>query len=62
MPSRGRGWPRSGAADESILDATRDLLADVGWGGLTVEGVAARAGVATTTVYRRLGRSEEVEA
>jgi len=50
-PARGR--PRSSAADEAILDATRDLLADKGWGGLSVEAVAARAGVAKTTVYRR---------
>lgn len=50
-PARGR--PRSSAADEAILDATRDLLADKGWAGLSVEAVAARAGVAKTTVYRR---------
>lgn len=48
-----RGRPRSSAADEAILDATRDLLADKGWAGLSVEAVAARAGVAKTTVYRR---------
>jgi len=51
-PAR-RGRPRSGAADVAILDATRAVLAEDGWAGLTVEGVAARAGVAKTTVYRR---------
>jgi AcrR family transcriptional regulator len=51
--TRGRGRPRSVAADEAILEATRNVLAEDGWAALTVEGVAARAGVAKTTVYRR---------
>jgi AcrR family transcriptional regulator len=52
-PTRSRGRPRSAAADEAILEATRTVLAEDGWAALTVEGVAARAGVAKTTVYRR---------
>lgn len=47
------GRPRSVAADEAILDATVDLLAEQGFLGLSIEAVAARAGVAKTTVYRR---------
>ena len=39
---------------QAILDATRQLLAeDGGVRGLTVEAVAARSGVAKTTIYRR---------
>jgi AcrR family transcriptional regulator len=40
-------------ADEAILEAAVDLFAEGGLDGLTVEGVAARAGVGKATVYRR---------
>jgi len=39
--------------EQTILDATRELLADGGVRELTIERVAARAGVAKTTIYRR---------
>jgi AcrR family transcriptional regulator len=48
-----RGRPRSAATDRVILDAVRALLVEHGYSGLTIEGVAARAGVAKTTLYRR---------
>lgn len=47
------GRPRSAEADDAILDAAICVFCDHGYDGLTVEGVAARAGVGKTTIYRR---------
>jgi AcrR family transcriptional regulator len=51
-PVRG-GRPRSAEADDAILDAALDQFCEFGYDGLSVERVAARAGVAKTTIYRR---------
>jgi len=48
-----RGRPRDAALDAAILDATSRLLVEVGYDLLSIEAVAARAGVGKTTVYRR---------
>ena len=50
---RAPGRPRSSAADEAILAAAVGVFADVGLEALTMEGVAARAGVGKSTLYRR---------
>jgi AcrR family transcriptional regulator len=45
---------RAERSRRAILDATRDLLGEKGdIGSLTIEAVAARSGVAKTTIYRR---------
>jgi AcrR family transcriptional regulator len=36
----------------AVLEAADDLLAELGFAGLTIEGIAARAGVAKQTIYR----------
>jgi AcrR family transcriptional regulator len=54
------GRPRSPATDQAILDAAVDLLTEQGFLALTVEAVAARAGVAKTTVYRRWPSKNEL--
>jgi AcrR family transcriptional regulator len=36
----------------AVLHAVDDLLVERGLGGVTVEGIAARAGVAKQTIYR----------
>ncbi|HET9071846.1 MAG TPA: TetR/AcrR family transcriptional regulator [Acidimicrobiales bacterium] len=50
-PQRGR--PRSEKADRAILDAAAALLAQRGVADMSIEEVAARSGVAKTTIYRR---------
>ncbi|MDA8148221.1 MAG: TetR/AcrR family transcriptional regulator [Actinomycetota bacterium] len=46
------GRPRSAASHRAILDATIHLLSEVGYPALSIEAVAARAGVGKGTVYR----------
>jgi len=47
-----RGRPRSALAQQKILAATAELLSEGGFQAVTMEAVAARAGVAKTTLYR----------
>ncbi len=47
------GRPRDAMADERILTVAAAQLRERAYGGLSVDEVAARAGVAKTTVYRR---------
>ncbi|SRR6266567_1727401 len=49
---RKAGRPRSVEAQQAILDATIKLLAEQGFDGMSIEEVAARAGVGKTTIYR----------
>ncbi|MDG9723879.1 MULTISPECIES: TetR/AcrR family transcriptional regulator [unclassified Streptomyces] len=59
-PAGRAGRPRSAAADAAILAATRAALVDLGWSRLTLGDVAARAGVAKTTLYRRWAGKNEL--
>jgi AcrR family transcriptional regulator len=43
---------RDESARLAVLHAADDLLVERGFGGVTVEGIAARAGVAKQTIYR----------
>ena len=54
------GRPRSAQAHKAIIDATLELLAEEGFQGLSIEAVAARAGVGKTTIYRRWSSKDEL--
>jgi len=47
------GRRRDPLCDEAIFAATLALFAEEGYAGISIEGVAARAGVAKATIYRR---------
>ncbi|MEJ2203413.1 MAG: TetR/AcrR family transcriptional regulator [Gemmatimonadota bacterium] len=57
-----RGRPRSREADDAILWASLELLTERGYGGLTMAGIATKAGVGKATLYRRWKSREEVLA
>jgi len=57
--ARPPGRPRSERAAKAITAATLDLLAEEGGvAGVSIEAVAARAGVGKTTIYRRWPNKE----
>lgn len=60
----GSRWldPRVERSRTVILSAALDLLGEAGYGGVTIEAVAARAGVGKSTVYRHWpGKLELIE-
>jgi AcrR family transcriptional regulator len=54
------GRPRSASAHSAILEAAVALFVDRGFEGMSVEAVAAEAGVGKTTIYRRWRSKEEL--
>ncbi|MEU5216374.1 TetR/AcrR family transcriptional regulator [Streptomyces sp. NPDC020807] len=50
--ARTGGRVRSEEARDAVLTAAAELVEEAGYGELTMEGVAARAGVAKSTLYR----------
>ncbi len=51
-PSTPSSTRRSERSRVAILTATRELITDVGYARLTIEAIAARAGVGKQTIYR----------
>lgn len=56
------GRPRSIQSHQAMLQATLELLSEVGFERMSIEAIATRAGVGKTTIYRRYGSKEELVA
>ena len=54
-----RGRPRDPACDRAIIEATIELIAQVGYERASLDAIAARAGVSKPTIYRRWPRGKE---
>lgn len=56
------GRPRSAQSHQAILQATLELLTEVGYERMSIEAIANRAGVGKTTIYRRYKTKAELIA
>jgi AcrR family transcriptional regulator len=56
----GRGRPRLESTDQRIFQAARELLRLKGPAAVNIDSVAARSGVARTTIYRRYRSRDEL--
>ena len=62
MPSStsGRGRPRLASTDQGIIQTALGLLREKGPAALNIDAVAARSGIARTTIYRRYRSRDEL--
>ena len=60
--ARNTGRPRDPKTDQVILQTALRILSDRGYFGLSIEKVAADAGVGKTTIYRRFPSKGELAA
>ncbi|MGB8699255.1 MAG: TetR/AcrR family transcriptional regulator [Thermosynechococcaceae cyanobacterium] len=56
------GRPRSIKSHQAMLQATLELLAEVGFDSMSIDAISARAGVGKTTIYRRYASKAELVA
>ena len=59
-PPNSRGRPRDPAIDDAILRSALSVLTAEGYQAMTIEGVAAEAGVGRPTVYRRFASKADL--
>jgi AcrR family transcriptional regulator len=57
---RGRGRPRDPETDAKILRLAIEQLAEYGYAGMTIDGVARAAGVSKATIYRRFADKNDL--
>ena len=60
--NKSQGRPRSIESHRAILKATLELLSEVGYERMSIEGIASRAKVGKSTIYRRYKGKEELVA
>ena len=56
------GRPRSVKSHQAMLQATLELLGEVGFETMSIEAIAKRAKIGKTTIYRRYNSKEELVA
>jgi AcrR family transcriptional regulator len=56
------GRPRSVQSHQAMLRAALELLAEVGFDAMSMDAIAARAGIGKTTIYRRYASKAELVA
>ncbi|MFV0258832.1 MAG: TetR/AcrR family transcriptional regulator [Acidimicrobiales bacterium] len=54
------GRPRDAAIDGAVMAAARELLAEIGYDGVTMDATAARAGTSKAAIYRRFQSKAEL--
>jgi AcrR family transcriptional regulator len=59
---KSQGRPRSVKSHQAMLQATLELLTEVGFDRMSIEAIANRAKVGKTTIYRRYKSKEELVA
>ncbi|UYC13077.1 TetR/AcrR family transcriptional regulator [Xanthomonas sp. CFBP 8445] len=58
----GPGRPKDMGKRAAILEAAREMFTELGFGGVSMDGIAARAGVSKLTVYSHYGDKETLFA